>query len=217
MKYFSLISLVLILFSCQEEQKERVLPVLGNCDVVYEATDGFEVGDTMCPTIPPFQYLNQDSVMVSSESMKGKIWISDFFFTTCPTICPKMTTQMKRLAAMIKDLEDEVQIMSFSINPTKDTPSQMRAYRKKHGIENVPNWQFFTGNEAETHALGIDYFMVHANADENAAGGYAHSDAFTLIDKEGYVRGVYIGTQTEQVNLLEKDLRKLLKYEYGVE
>lgn len=215
MKYLGLIGILFILLSCEEE-KVKVLPVLGNCDVVYEAGDGYEVGDTICPTIPPFSYLNQDSVMITSESMKGKIWISDFFFTTCPTICPKMTTQMKRLSAMIKDLEDEVQIISFSINPKKDTPSQLRAYRKKHGIENVPNWQFFTGNEAETHALGIDYFMVHANADENAPGGYAHSDAFTLIDKEGYVRGVYLGTQTDQVNQLEKDLRKLLKYEYGV-
>ena len=97
-----------------------------------------------------------------------------------------------------------------------DQPSVLRAYIKKHGIT-ATNWQFLTGNEAKTHDLGVNYFMVHAQADATAAGGYAHSDAFTLVDREGYVRGVYVGTDTEQVNQMEKDIRKLLKYEYGVE
>ena len=127
-----------------------------------------------------------------------------------------MTTQMKRLNEMTKDLKDEIQFISFTINPEHDKPAVLRNYIKKHGIT-ASNWQFLTVNEAETHELGINYFMVHANADENAAGGYAHSDAFTLVDKEGYVRGVYVGTSTEQVDLMEKDIRKLLKIEYGVE
>ena len=85
-----------------------------------------------------------------------------------------------------------------------------------HGIE-ATNWNFLTGNEAETHALGVDYFLVHAASDENSPGGYAHSPAFVLVDQEGYVRGVYIGTDTKEVDKLEKDLRKLLSVEYGVE
>lgn len=195
---------------CVEEKKQKVLPVLGLADINYAT------GDTVYPKIPDFEYLNQDSVMIKSEDMKGKVWIADFFFTSCPTICPVMTTQMKRLQAMTDDLSDQVQFISFSINPTNDQPSVLRRYREHHGIT-AKNWYFFTGDEEATHELGVDYFMVHANADEDSPGGYAHSPAFTLVDREGYVRGVYVGTDTDQVNLLEKDLRKLLKYEYDVE
>lgn len=202
--------MVVLAIGCVEEKKKKVLPVLGLADVNYAT------GDTVYPTIPDFEYLNQDSVMIKSKDMKGKVWIADFFFTSCPTICPVMTTQMKRLQAMTEDLSDDVQFLSFSINPTNDQPSVLRRYIEHHGIT-AKNWYFFTGNEKATHELGVNYFMVHANADEDSPGGYAHSPAFTLVDKDGYVRGVYVGTDTDQVNLLEKDLRKLLKYEYDVE
>jgi len=216
-KFIWMISAVLVLSSsCGEEEKVRVLPLMGQFDVVYKTVDGVEVADTVYPTIPSFTYLNQDSTVVTSESMKGKVWVADFFFSTCPTICPTMTTQMKRLQAMTKDLEDDLQFISFSINPRYDQPSVLRRYIKHHGIE-ADNWEFLTGDEAATHELGVKSFLVHAEADEEAEGGYAHSPAFTLVDKEGIVRGVYIGTDTEDVNRLEEDLRKLLKHEYGVD
>ncbi len=201
-----------LLVGCQEtkqEDTEQRLPKLGNADINYAT------GDTVYPTIIPFEYLNQDSVMIASSDMKGKVWIADFFFTSCPTICPTMTTQMKRLAVMTEDLADEVQFMSFSINPTNDQPHVLKRYIKKHGIE-AKNWYFFTGDEAATHVLGTEYFLIHANSDEEAPGGYAHGPAFTLVDRSGYVRGVYDGTDTKQVDQLEKDLRQLLRQEYGV-
>ncbi|MES2587875.1 MAG: SCO family protein [Bacteroidota bacterium] len=214
---FSLFVLSFLLFvSCTEDKKVRVLPIVGNYDVEYSTVDGKEVTDTIYPKIPAFSYLNQDSVMITSKSMKGKVWIADFFFTSCPTICPKMTSQMKRLSFLTKDLEQYVQFMSFSINPDNDKPSVLRRYIKLHGIT-AKNWHFFTGDEEKTHALGINYFNVFANKDIESEGGYAHSPAFVLIDTEGYVRGVYVGTDTKQVDLLHKDLRKLLKYEYEYE
>lgn len=203
---------VLTLVACNNK-KERVLPILGKHDITYNENGE---NDTVFQTIPEFEYLNQDSTMIKSSDMKGKVWVTEFFFCTCPTICPVMTTQMKRLNAMTKDLENEIQYISFTINPEHDTPHVLQKYIKKNGIT-ASNWQFLTGDEDRTHELGVEYFMVHANADESAPGGYAHSPAFTLVDKEGYVRGVYIGTDTEQVNQMEKDIRKLLKHEYGVE
>lgn len=148
--------------------------------------------------------------------MKGKIWISDFFFTHCPTICPPMTSQMKRLNEMLGDLNKEIQFMSFSIDPERDTPTRLREYIKMHGIE-ADNWQFFTGNESATHRLGVESFLVHAGKDPSVAGGYAHGDIFTLVDRQGRVRGTYHGTDVDEVDQLEKDVRKLLKIEYGVE
>ncbi len=214
--FFSLILLATIIASCGEEPKVYVLPRLGQFDIEYKTVGGVEVEDTIYPTIPAFSFWNQDSVRVKSTDMKGKIWVADFFFTSCPTICPTMTTQMKRLQAMTKDLENDLQFISFSINPKQDQPTVLRRYIKHYGIK-AKNWQFLTGDEAATHELGVNFFLVHVNADEEAEGGYAHSPAFTLVDKEGIVRGVYVGTDTQQVNQLEKDLRKLLKHEYGVD
>ena len=206
------------LISCNgDTEKVYVLDRFGQFDVEYKTVDGVEIADTVYPKIPSFSYLNQDSTVTTSKSMKGKIWVADFFFTTCPTICPTMTTQMKRLQAMTKDLANDVQFISFSINPKYDQPSILRRYIKHHGIT-AKNWQFLTGDEAETHELGINSFLVHVtSSDDEADGGYAHSPAFTLVDKEGIVRGVYIGTDTKEVNRLEKDIRKLLKHEYGIE
>jgi protein SCO1/2 len=212
---FFILSLI-FLSSCKENKKVRVLPIIGNYDVEYSNVEGKEVTDTIYPKIPEFSYLNQDSVVISSKSMKGKVWIADFFFTSCPTICPKMTSQMKRLSFLTKDLEQYVQYLSFSINPTKDQPSVLRKYIKLNGIT-AKNWYFLTGDEEQTHDLGVNYFNVFANKDIASEGGYAHSPAFVLVDTEGYVRGVYVGTDTKQVDLLQKDLRKLLKYEYNYE
>ena len=203
----------IVVVSCTEQKKVRVLPIVGNYDVEYDTIDGKEVTDTIYPKVPYFTYLNQDSIKINSTMLKGKVWIADFFFTSCPTICPKMTSQMKRLAFLTKDLEKYIQFISFSINPSYDTPYRLKEYRKHYGI-NAKNWQFFTGDENATHDLGVNYFQVFANKDIESAGGYAHSPAFVLVDKEGYVRGVYIGTDTKQVDLLHKDVRKLLAYEY---
>lgn len=210
---FFLFVAFLVLASCKTDKKTKVLPFIGHYDIEYKTVDGKEVEDTIYPTIPVFAYLNQDSVMIQSKQMKGKVWIANFFFTSCPTICPKMTAQMKRLSIKTEDLTDYVQFMSFSIDPTRDTPTRLRQYIKKFGIT-AKNWYFFTGDEAATHELGDQHFLVNAHPDMGSEGGFAHSEAFVLVDKEGYIRGMYNGTDTKQVDLLAKDLRKLLKHEY---
>lgn len=218
MKQAVQLALILILLAgckTEAEKKPRALPYFGNYDIVFSETDGVQSVDTVFPKIPAFSYLNQDSVMVTSKSMKGKVWIANFFFTSCPSICPPMIAQMKRLNILTKDLASEVQFMSFSIDPKKDQPHVLRAYIKNNGIQ-AKNWQFFTGNEEKTHRLGVMHFMVHADKDPMAAGGFAHSDGMVLVDREGYVRGIYRGTQTSDVNQLNKDLRKLLAIEYGI-
>ena len=94
MKLLGIIAVVLIFNACGDDEVKKVLPVLGNCDVVTNAEGEI---DTICPTIPDFEYLNQDSVKITADDMRGKVWVAEFFFATCPTICPVMTTQMKRL------------------------------------------------------------------------------------------------------------------------
>jgi protein SCO1/2 len=215
-KHISLAFLAIAVVSCEETKEQRALPILGNKDVIYETVDGKEVTDTLYHTIREFEYVNQDSVIVTSKDLKGKIWITDFFFSHCPTICPPMTSQMKRLNANLADLEDHIQFLSFSIDPKRDNPTRLREYMSAHGIK-TKNWMFLTGDEAVTHELGVNYFFVAANDDADEPGGFAHGDIFTLVDTAGRVRGIYHGTETMAVDSLERDVRKLLKIEYGIE
>lgn len=215
---FLILTGALILVSCTEKEQivesKRVLPIVGERDVEYMMVDGVEVADTIYHHVPSFEYLNQDSVMVTSENFKDKIWVVDFFFTHCPTICPPMTSQMHRLTKLTADLSKNVQFLSFSIDPKKDTPTRLREYMKVHEIT-ASNWSFLTGKEATTHLLAKEFFNGAERNDE-IEGGFGHTPYFALVDKEGLVRGVYIGTDADQIDQLAKDLRKLLKYEYGI-
>ncbi len=215
MEKIAYLVLAFCLFSCtNQEKKVRALPFLGNFDLEYKLVDGKEVVDTIYPKIPYLSYLNEDSTRITSSDLKGKVWIADFFFTTCSTICPGMTAKMKALNESTKDLKDEVLFLSFTINPLNDQPSVLKAYKKAYSIQST-NWLFLTGDEAETHRLGIENFMIAAGQDPEAVDGYAHQEAFSLVDKEGFVRGVYNVQDINQLKILEKDLRKLLNVEYG--
>jgi protein SCO1/2 len=205
-----------VLMSCSSsKQKKHVLPFIGNFDIEYKLVDGVEVTDTIYPKIPFFHFTNEFGKEITSSQLKGKVWIADFFFTSCQTICPLMTTNLKRLNKSTQDLKDEVQFISFSIDPERDTPLTLMRYKTHHGIKSA-NWTFLTGDEEKTHLLGIENFQIFAGRDEESQGGFAHSGAFTLVDKEGFVRGVYLGTDAKQVEKLEKDLRLLLSEEYGI-
>jgi protein SCO1/2 len=209
-----------LLTACSEKPKR--LPFIGNFDLEYKKVDGKTVVDTVYPIIPNFSYLNEDSVIVTNKTYKNKVWVAEFFFATCPTICPIMNTQLKNLNRETKQYAEHIQFLSFTINPSNDKPSILKNYRKTHGIE-AKNWAFLTGDEAATHRLGIENFQIFAGRDDEAAGGYAHSGAFSLIDKSGYVRGVYAVTNFDgTVNIneykrLKKELIELLKYEYNIE
>ena len=210
------LSIILLSYSCQEEIKTtRVLPIAGERDVQYIMVDGKEIADTIYHHVPSFEYINQDSILVTSDDFKGKIWVTDFFFTSCPTICPPMTSQMKRLNEMTVDLNEYIQFLSFSIDPDRDTPSKLSKYISDYEITSN-NWQFLTGDEEATHLLAKEFFNG-AERNEEIDGGFGHTSYFALVDKEGLVRGIYDGTNPEKVDELEKDLRKLLKLEYGIE
>lgn len=205
----------LTLISCtgsREDQKK--LPIVGEIDIEYKTVNGKEVADTIYHVVPEFKYINQDSLWISSEDLKNKIWISDFFFTHCPTICPPMTTNMKRLNIMTDDLKEHIQFLSFSIDPYRDTPARLREYIREHGIK-AKNWYFFTGEEEATHELAKEFFNG-AEKDESIPGGFGHTPYFSLIDTKGHIRGIYDGTNSDAIDSLAKDIRILLKTEYNV-
>lgn len=171
--------------------------------------------DTIYHTVPNFALMAQDSSIVKKEMFEGKVHVANFFFTSCPAICPAMIEQMKRLQGNTSDIE-EIKFLSHTIDPERDSIPRLNWYINEKGIE-THNWYFLYGEREYVYDLGENGYMINAMEDEAAEGGFLHSEHFVLIDREGHIRGLYDGTQTTEVDRLEKDIRKLLKIEYGVE
>ena len=186
------------LFACQEKHE---LPYLGPKSVNAS-------GDTVYHQIPAFRFLNQDSTWVTEKDMEGKIYVADFFFTTCPTICPKMKTQLLRIYERYAT-NDAVRILSHTIDPEFDQVSVLRDYANKLHVA-APRWNLVTGDKKAIYTIGQKSYMVTAQEDSNEVGGFVHSGAFILVDKERHVRGIYDGTKEEEVNHLIEDMEKLL-------
>ncbi len=189
----------LVVLGCQQEKK---LPFLGPKEVGKQ-------GDTLYHKIPNFKFLNQDSLWVSQKDMAGKIYVADFFFTTCPTICPTMKTQLLRTFDKFAE-DDRVRILSHTIDPEYDGVRVLKDYAKKLNITS-PRWNLVTGKKSDIYRLGEKSYMVTAQEDANEEGGFVHSGAFILVDKNRHVRGIYDGTKEEDVNHLIEDMTLLLK------
>ncbi|KAA0989291.1 SCO family protein [Dyadobacter aurulentus] len=196
---------LLALVSCGDNK----LPIMGERDWVKKTVDGKEVVDTIYHTIPAFSFVNQDGDTISEEIVKGKIYVTDFFFTTCPTICPVMKRQMTKIYNQYKG-NPEFMILSHSIDPEHDTPQVLNKYAKDLGVEGN-QWQFLTGEKEKIYDIGQKKYMAVVQEDSAAAGGFLHSGAFILVDKEKHVRGMYDGTTEEGTEKLMKDIAKLLK------
>ena len=196
-----LILLPLIIWACSQTKTSNELPIYGN--TIYEDND------TIYHTIQKFELMDQDSLVITNESMASKIYVADFFFTSCPTICPTMKAQMLRVYQNFEGNE-EVSILSHTIDPVYDTIPLLNDYANRLGV-NSDQWKFLWGDQDTIYDLAETSYMSIADEDSGAPGGFVHSGAFLLVDKEGRIRGVYDGTQADQVDILMKDMEKLLK------
>ncbi|GGD46250.1 SCO family protein [Muriicola marianensis] len=179
--------------------------------------------------VPEFSFLNQDSLLISNEDYKGKVYVVEFFFTTCPTICPIMNQNLVEIQDEFREF-DNFGIASFTINPEYDTPIVLKAYAEKYGITDM-DWNLLTGSQEEVMKLANEGFNIFAASDPNVPGGFEHSGLFALVDKNGYIRSrkdpygnplvYYRGTITEsqgenfegeqeQISILKEDIKKLL-------
>jgi len=206
MKTSNYIFLFLFLSSCKI--KPEKLPILGNKEAVVKTVNGKQITDTVYHQIPNFEFINQDSVKITQKDYAGKIYVADFFFTTCPTICPKMKTQMLRIYEKFKD-NPKVAILSHTIDPRHDTPAVLREFMNNLGIKSK-TWQMVTGDKAKIYEIGQKSYMVSATDDPSQPGGIVHSGAFILVDKNRHIRGIYDGTEPEKVDKLMKDMEVLL-------
>ncbi|MGB7395367.1 MAG: SCO family protein [Pricia sp.] len=206
-----------------ENDRMSVAPASGSEELAYVMFDGEK------RKVPSFEFYDQDSVLVTDEDYLGKVYVVDFFFTRCPSICPIMT---KNLVALQEEFEgrDDFGVASFSITPKFDTPAVLREYTEKYGIDD-PDWHLMTGDQEEIYKLANQGFNIFAAENEEAPGGFEHSGLFALVDEEGYMRSrvdefgnpivYYRGMieeskgeneqgEKEQISILRKDIKKLL-------
>jgi len=208
-KILNLTALALLLLNCTSKKETEKLPILGYREVVAKEVEGQKVIDTVYHTIADFQFVNQDSVVVTNETFAGKIYIADFFFTSCRTICPIMKTQMLRVYEAIQDMPD-VAILSHTIDPEYDTVALLRDFADRLGVTGN-KWHFVTGEQDKIYDIAQTSYFATAMVDKTEPDGFIHSGAFLLIDKERRIRGKYDGTVEDDVNRLIKDIERLRK------
>lgn len=177
--------------------------------------------DTVFHTIPAWTLTDENARPFSSSSLKGKIYVADFFFTRCESICPKMSSELTRLQDVFVNNED-IQIVSFSVDPSNDTPEKLKQYAKEYDAV-AGKWHFMTGTREQIYPLAIKgYYIPVADASEydkaikSPNETFIHSEKLILVDKEGYIRGFYDGTDKKDVDRLILEIRVLSKiYETG--
>lgn len=179
--------------------------------------------------VPSFSFLNQDGKVITNKDFEGKVYLVEFFFTTCPTICPRMNRNLVQIQNTFSDFED-FGVASFTINPEFDTQEVLKTYAETYGITN-PNWHLMTGDQDKIYKLANVGFNIYAGENPEIEGGFEHSGNFALIDKEGYMRSrqdnfgnpkiFYKGIISEEeqeedgeiqeITMLKEDIAKLLK------
>ncbi len=191
----------LFLLSCQ--MNEKPLPIFGEREVVGT--------DTVYHTIAPFAFVDQDSSLVTNETFKDNIYVADFFFTSCRTICPIMKTQMLRVYNATAEMPD-VKILSHTIDPEYDTVALLHDFANRLGAESN-RWHFVTGVKDSIYKIAQTSYFATAMEDKSEPDGFIHSGAFLLLDKQQRIRGKYDGTKEEDVNRLIIDIKRLRRDE----
>ena len=178
--------------------------------------------------VPSFVFTNQNGKLITNKDYEGKVYVIEFFFTTCPTICPRMNANMVQIQNAFIGF-DNFGVASFTINPEIDTPEVLKAYADRYGVSN-PNWNLMTGDQTEIYKLANEGFNLYTAVDETVEGGFEHSGNFALIDKNGYLRSRVVNGNPiifyngmiseaektddegmpEEISILKEDIKKLL-------
>lgn len=164
-------------------------------------------GDTIYHSIPPFSFINQDGKTITNNNFDNKVYVANFFFSTCKSICPDMSSQLIRIQERFLHNED-VLILSHTVDPETDSVEVLKNYAQHYGAIS-DKWHFVTGNKKELYDIAKNGYLVNALEAENDEEGFIHSELFILIDKEKHIRAIYDGTSTAEVNKLIDDINVL--------
>jgi protein SCO1/2 len=170
-------------------------------------------------TVPDFEFTDQNGKTITNKEYAGKVYVAEFFFTSCPTICPVMNQNMVKVQNEFYG-NPNLGIASFSINPEYDSPTVLKEYADRYGVTN-PNWHFLTGKREQIHQLANAGFNLYVGEAAQDVGGFEHSGMFALIDREDKIRSryddngnpiiYYDGLEAEGIQMLIEDIELLLK------
>ncbi len=189
--------LIVILMACQPAEP---LPKIGPMSI--------ENKDTIPYTIASFEFLNQNKELISNNTFKDDIYVADFFFTSCPTICPRVRIEMLKIYDAFED-HPNVKLVSHTLDPKRDTPEKLNRYARNLEVD-ANKWHFLTGDKDKLMDMADSYF-VSALEDPTVPGGIEHSGKILLIDKAGHIRAYSEGTDPSATVGFIKKIKKLLK------
>jgi protein SCO1 len=196
-----LLAAAAILGGCGSKTPQMLLPVYG------EKKPGSN--DTIYHTIGDFAFTNQYGETVSNQTVKDKIYVADFFFVTCQSICPEMSSNLVQVQEAFEK-DDSLLILSHSVNPQHDTVEVLNSYAQVYKAKKN-KWHFLTGNKKQIYDLAKNSYLVNALEDDGSAEGFLHSELFLLVDPKGRIRGMYDGTDKVSVSRLIADIKILKK------
>ncbi|MGD1845925.1 MAG: SCO family protein [Salibacteraceae bacterium] len=204
---------LLLLGACSTPQKEvdsrvETLPFYNEASFTPHWISPEAARKASFHQVAPFQLVNQDGDTLTEATFAGKIYVTDFFFTSCPGICPKMTRNMKVLQEEFRE-DKEVLLLSHSVTPKRDSVSVLKAYADNHAIVSG-KWHLATGSQDEIYHLGRqEYFVEEDLGLLKEADAFLHTENFVLIDRNRYIRGIYNGLNRTSVQQLIADIRTL--------
>lgn len=190
---------------------EKRLPVYQPADVNLSLVDTAVQYVKRYHKIADFALINQNGDTITQDFYKGKTYIADFFFTTCPSICPKMTANMKVLQGRIQD--DDIFLLSHTVTPEIDSVPVLKAYALKNGVDDQ-KWNLVTGPKKAIYDLARKSYLAAKTAGDGGPFDMIHTENFVLVDRTGRIRGFYDGTQKDEIERILEDI-KILKDEYS--
>jgi protein SCO1/2 len=195
----------LLLKEEKQSSKKYNLPIFGNKEF-----DPSIDSDTLYHVIPTWSFLNQNGNIKSSKDFKNKVRLVDFFFTSCPTICPKMTVNMKKIQQLINTgCLNNIELLSFTVDPSRDSVEKLKEYCNTYNVDSK-NWNMLTGDQNSIYDVGVNGFLVPNQEDALAPGGFLHSEKMILIDKKNRIRGYYDGTDSLNIPIIVQHIKSLL-------
>lgn len=206
---FFIALLVTIFFSIYSLMNRKDLPIITPRDVNPELVDSTVQHIGYKHTIAPFKFINQNGKVVTNKNYEGKIYVADFFFTTCQTICPKMTTNMTWLQEQIKN-NPKVKLLSHTVFPDEDTVEVLKRYAKERGVIDS-KWNLVTGKKEEIYKIARQSYLVVKTGQPEELYDMVHTENFVLVDQKGRIRGFYDGTLLDEEKEGVKNVKQLLE------
>ncbi|UBM60171.1 SCO family protein [Marinilongibacter aquaticus] len=206
--------LCLVLAACSEQTEEKEsrierLPYFSEATFQPQWINETQIADSL-HQIPAFALTDQEGQTITEKTVEGKIYVADFFFTSCPGICPKMTNNMSLLQEEFAD-DDEVLLLSHSVTPNKDSVAVLKTYAEKKGIISS-KWHLLTGDQKEIYDLGRKAYFVEEDLGlQKEDDDFLHTENFVLIDQNRHIRGIYNGLNKSSIMQLIADIRTLKK------